>query len=117
MVVKHSKEYYLTANKNLSLKSSSNDQIKDISLLKTDIDSDIFSLRDSNKKIMEQINVLESDNYRLLSKINNSDDKHAGSFGMYHDSQDLYITKLLENYLLFIVICIIIYKIYKSLII
>ena len=95
MVVKHSKEYYLTANKNLSMKSSSNDQIKDISRLKTDIDSDIFSLQNSNKKIMEQISVLETDNYRLLSKIDRSDDKHSGSFGMYHDSQELYISKLL----------------------
>ena len=120
MVVKHSNEYYLIANKNLSTKSVPtddlliNDHIRDISLLKKDIDDDIFSLRNSNKKIMEQIDVLESDKYRLLTKINDNYDKHAGSFGMYHDSQDLYITKLLENYLLFIFICIIIYKIYKQ---
>ena len=116
MVVKHSPDYYLASTKNIPVKSSISDQFNELSILKTDIDMDIDSVNESNKELMSQISVLESDNSYLMTAINNSADKRSGAIGMYHDSRDLYITKLLENYLLFISTGIVSYNIYISII-
>ena len=118
MSINHTTDYYSTSMKNVEeilIKNPiSTTQHKVLFNLKTDIDQDIISVSKSLNTILEQVSTLESDNALLVSKIQTLEDKREGSAGMYDDSRNLYNSKLLENSILFISICVLSYNIYKS---
>ena len=118
MVVLYSPKYYYIAISNLnsenpSTASSTAPIHKTIRDLSNNIASDIAVVDNDTAAIMSQVSALATD-IAAARLITPNEDKLRTSIGMYDDSQNLYITKLLENYLLFISICGIGYGIYNS---
>lgn len=115
-IIKHSVNYYDTVIKNIEsrLNSTTTVEVSEILQIRTDIDSDIISINGNIKTKLDQITTLEMDNKILSSKIQALVDKREGSNGMYDDSRNLYNTKLIENSIIFLSICVICYNVYKS---
>ena len=110
MAVLYTPQYYYMAISNLTAHiphASSNQQTLQ---LKSNIDTDIANVDNTIDRLKTQLSALAAD--IDVSKTNKDNLRTSG--GMYDDSRNLYITKLLENYLLFISICWVSYGIYKS---
>ena len=118
MTINHTVDYYSNFIKTIESMLLNNpvsaENYKYFFNIETDLDNDIISVSKTIKTTLEQISTLESDNALLVSKVQTLGDKREGSSGMYDDSRSLYNFKLLENSILFISICAIIYNIYKS---
>lgn len=115
MAVLNSPEYYYAAISELN-QHSSNSSIIDLSNNIVD-DTNIVNFNITLTRSQVETLSLDNETYVYGSFVENgisNEDKIATSTGMYDDSRNLYITKLLENYLLFISICGISYGIYKS---
>lgn len=119
MTVNHSLQYYSTAIKNAEENLLSNNPAilkedhKTVLKLETDLAADIISQSNSLREMMTHLSKLEYDNKLLESNIRRLEDKREGAAGMYDDSHYLYKSKLLENSILFISICALIYNIYQ----
>ena len=109
MVVLYSPNYYYMAISNLTTPPID----ATIQTLSGNIDNDISAVNDNTIALLSQVDTLISD-IAASSSTNSNEDKLKTSISMYDDSRNLYITKLLENYLLFISICGVGYGIYKS---
>jgi hypothetical protein len=116
MAVSYSPQYYYTAISGLNSQSSSLTHTQQlIEDLSGNIERDINTIDISTDIILSQVNEMSlnvdgSTTQRGISH----EDRITTSNGMYNDSRNRYITKLLENYLLFISICGLSYGIYKS---
>ena len=115
MAVLHSPQYYYTAISGLNPHSSSQTHIQQLEDLNGNIDTDTNTIVIATNAMMSQLNEmsLAADGSTNQHGISN-EDRITTSNGMYDDSRNLYITKLLENYLLFISICGVSYGIYNS---
>lgn len=94
-------------------KAAVNKTSGDIFILKDNIKTDIESVDKTIKQTIKQISKLDTDNMKLIKTLQQLENERQSAIGMFDDSKERYNFKLLENWLMFVSICGICYKIYK----
>jgi hypothetical protein len=110
MAVLYSPQYYYIAISKLNEKINISNRSEKKQELRDNINKDIITIKASTDRIVNQLKRTDS----TINEPGSNEDQIKTHKGMYDDSRNLYITKLLENYLLFISICGVSYGIYKS---
>ena len=110
MAVLYSPQYYYIAIRKLNEKINISNRSEEKQELHDNINKDIITINASTNIIVNQLKTTNS----TFNESGSNEDNIKTHKGMYDDSRNLYITKLLENYLLFISICGVSYGIYKS---
>lgn len=110
MAVLYSPQYYYIAIRKLNEKINISNISEEKQELHDNINKDIITINASTDRIVNQLKTTNS----TINEPGSNEDQIKTHKGMYDDSRNLYITKLLENYLLFISICGVSYGIYKS---
>lgn len=110
MAVLYSHQYYYIAISRLNEKINISNRSEKKQELHDNINKDIITINASTNRIVNQLKRTNS----TINEPGSNEDQIKTHKGMYDDSRNLYITKLLENYLLFISICGVSYGIYKS---